>query len=99
MLDKRATGQVARGFDVATSVLTAVWSRPQLTDELCESRGGRPGLPVPNKPDGVCGRKGRAQELPLPLPPSPYPLPPFSPSLISLMVSVHVKHHVYLLSL
>ena len=25
--------------------------------ELCESRGGRPGLPVPNKPsDGFCGR-------------------------------------------
>ena len=28
-------------------------------------------------------------------PPPPYPLPPFSPSLISLMVSVDVKHHVY----
>ena len=25
--------------------------------ELCESRGGRPGLPVPNKFDGFCGRK------------------------------------------
>ena len=25
--------------------------------ELCESRDGRPGLPVPNKPDGFCGRK------------------------------------------
>ena len=25
--------------------------------ELCESRGGRPGLPVPNKRDGFCGRK------------------------------------------
>ena len=24
---------------------------------LGESRGGRPGLPVPNKPDGFCGRK------------------------------------------
>ena len=24
---------------------------------VCESRGGRPGLPVPNKPDGLCGRK------------------------------------------
>ena len=34
----------------------------------------------------------------LPLPPPPYPLPPFSPSLISLMVSVDVKHHVYLLN-
>ena len=25
--------------------------------ELCESRGGRPELPVPNSPDGLCGRK------------------------------------------
>ena len=33
----------------------------------------------------------------IPLPSIPYPLPPFSPSLISLMVSVDVKHHVYLL--
>ena len=33
--------------------------------------------------------------IPLPLP--PYPFPPFSPSLINLMVSVDVKHRVYLL--
>ena len=25
--------------------------------ELCESRGGRPWLPVPNSPYGLCGRK------------------------------------------
>ena len=25
--------------------------------ELCESRGGRPGLSVPNGPYGLCGRK------------------------------------------
>ena len=25
--------------------------------ELCESRGGRPGLPVPNSPYGLYGRK------------------------------------------
>ena len=25
--------------------------------ELCESRGGRPGLPVPDSPYGLCGRK------------------------------------------
>ena len=25
--------------------------------ELCESRGGRPGLPVTNSPDGLRGRK------------------------------------------
>ena len=34
----------------------------------------------------------------LPLPPPPYPPPPLSPSLISLMVSVEVKHQVYFLS-
>ena len=34
----------------------------------------------------------------LPLPPPPETLHPFSPSLISLMVSVNVKHHVYLLT-
>ena len=31
--------------------------------------------------------------------PTSIPIPPFSPSLISLMVSVDVKHHVYLLYL
>ena len=31
-----------------------VWIRAQ---EPCESRGGRPGRPVPNKPCGLCGRK------------------------------------------
>ena len=25
--------------------------------ELREDRGGRPGLPVPNRPYGLCGRK------------------------------------------
>ena len=25
--------------------------------ELCESRGGHPGLPVPKCPDGLCGHK------------------------------------------
>ena len=25
--------------------------------EMCESRGGRPGLPVPDSPYGLCGRK------------------------------------------
>ena len=25
--------------------------------ELCESRGGRPGFPVPDNPYSVCGRK------------------------------------------
>ena len=30
--------------------------------ELCESRGGRPGLPVPNSPKGLCGRKATFEE-------------------------------------
>ena len=32
--------------------------------ELCDSRGGRPGLPVPNKPDGFCGRKAEIRKMP-----------------------------------
>ena len=27
------------------------------SQELCESRGGRPGLPAPNSPYGLCGRR------------------------------------------
>ena len=55
--------------------------------ELRECRGGRPGLPVPNRPYGVCGRKAtvnvfRAHELcqsragrpGLPVPNSPHGL-------------------------
>ena len=30
-------------------------SFPLRAQELCESRGGRPGLPVPNSPYGLCG--------------------------------------------
>ena len=30
--------------------------------ELCESRGGRPGFPVSNKPDGFCGCKTTFEE-------------------------------------
>ena len=39
------------------------WSRKDGQDgsvgvqELCESGGGRPVLPVPNNPYGLCGRK------------------------------------------
>ena len=32
--------------------------------ELCESRGGRPGLPVPNSPYGHCGRKATLNSNP-----------------------------------
>ena len=30
--------------------------------ELCERRGGHPGLPVPNSPYGLCGRKAALNE-------------------------------------
>ena len=36
---------------------------PTLTaQELCESGGGRPGLPVPNKPYGLCARKATSNQ-------------------------------------
>ena len=31
--------------------------RATRAQELCESRGGLPGFPVPNSPYGLCGRK------------------------------------------
>ena len=37
-----------------------VWIR---APELCESRGGRPGLPVPNSPYGLCGRKPTLKKI------------------------------------
>ena len=50
-----------------------------------------PLLSVPNKPYGFCGRYVQCLLIP------PYTLSTFSPSLISLTVSVDLKHHVYLL--
>ena len=63
-------------------------------------------LAVPNSPYCRCGRKaalnehgGLKEQTPMHfvLPPPPFPLPPISPSLISLVVYVDVKYHVYLL--
>ena len=34
-----------------------IWTQTLRAQELCESRGGRPGLPVSSSPDGLCGRK------------------------------------------
>ena len=34
-----------------------IYSHTGRAQELCESRGGRPGLPVPNKPTVSVGRK------------------------------------------
>ena len=33
------------------------WTQTLRAQELCESRGGRPGLPVPNSPLGLCEYK------------------------------------------
>ena len=33
------------------------WTTRIRAQELCGSRGGRPGLPVPNKLHGFCGHK------------------------------------------
>ena len=30
-------------------------------EEMCKSWGGRPGLPVPNSPHGLCGRESNTQ--------------------------------------
>ena len=39
------------------------WSAPGVrAQKLCESRGGRPGLPVPDNPYGLYGRKAAFKE-------------------------------------
>ena len=38
---------------------SACWRAQQ----LCESRGGRPGLPIPNSPYGLCGRNARLEKV------------------------------------
>ena len=66
--------------------------------ELCESRGGRPALPVPNSPCGFCGRKATLKLNLLPLSELRSCVKVevavlCSPSLIVLVVSVDVKQH------
>ena len=41
--------------------------QPFRAQELCESRGGRPGLPVPNSPYGLCGCKATLNSNSTPL--------------------------------
>ena len=50
---------------------------------LCESRGGRPGFPVPTSPCGPVGQSSGAVEVAV----------LGSPSLIVFMVSADVKQH------
>ena len=80
---KRRASHAATEIYCETGKLNTDRRRAQ---EPCESRGGRPGFPVPNGPYGICGRKvtwkKRAQELcesrcirpGLPVPNSPYGL-------------------------
>ena len=64
-------------------------------EELCRSGGGRPGLPVPNSPYGLCGRKATlncsSSELRSCV--KVEVAVQGSPSLIVLVVSVEVKRH------
>ena len=63
--------------------------------EMCESRGGRPGLPVRNRPYGLCGRKATLN-LGKPKLGSCVKVEVAvlgSPSITVLVVSVDVKHH------
>ena len=39
--------------------------QPMRAQELCESRGGHPGLPIPNNPYGLCGRKATMHDASL----------------------------------
>ena len=60
----RAAVSAAGGCDLCNLPVKALASsisrcRPQ---ELCESRGDRPGLPVCNKPDGFRERKAKFEE-------------------------------------
>ena len=41
----------------ASYKLSDVQSSARRAQELCENRGGHPGLPVPNSPYHICGRK------------------------------------------
>ena len=58
----RGTGwgwERARGGGGSVEVLAKIVQLHNyaLAQELCDSRGGHPGLPVLNSPYGLCGRK------------------------------------------
>ena len=48
--------QAAVAARLMQSTVCFKWLRYR-AQELCQSQGGCPGLPVPNKPNGFCGRK------------------------------------------
>ena len=69
--------------------------KPSELTELCKSRDGRPGLSVLNKPYGFCAREATLNQQFSELTElcKSRGGRPGLPSLISLMVSVHVKQH------
>ena len=91
------------------SVLSLYIASPETVlataQELCESRGGRPGLPVLNSPYGLCGREATLHLNTVPVERERQRETEFrshvkvevavlgSPSLIVLTVSVDVKQH------
>ena len=50
----RRAGRFGEATDVRCKLLH---TRSRLSPELCESQSGRPWLPVPSSPCGLCGRK------------------------------------------
>ena len=55
MLSLRTLFRVTVREKLETELISSTTSNR--AQELCESRGGRPGLPVPNSPYGLCGRE------------------------------------------
>ena len=53
---------MSKSLSLPLSYLSLAVVRPLRAQELCESRGGRPGLPVPNSRYSLCGRKPTLEE-------------------------------------
>ena len=52
-----------RGVSLRLLYWTSAQPSAGRAQELCESRGDRPGLPVPNTPDGFCGCKATLKRM------------------------------------
>ena len=59
MILKRYCIETVLYFLTNLAITQTSFSQPShiIQQERCKSHGGRPGLPIPNKPDGFCGRK------------------------------------------
>ena len=63
------TGLRTLSAELSSFVVPNMSARPPRTlsptssaQELCESRGGRPGFPVSDSPYGLCGRKATLEQ-------------------------------------